>query len=387
MSKHYNDLTVFGKLQLKEFTSGSTVSNLGIDDDGFVTTGTTLVNKQDFVLTERDIDLYWSSTPISGFELTDNGDGSVTIDGGIITLRNSNNQSSQLIAYNITGSTTLTLTNNTLNYIIADYNSNNPIITFTTSIDDFNCMDRCVLYLASRWDNNIVFNSVGEQGIDSNRKLRRRFFEEEPIKRVSGLILGNSGLKVTSTSGLVYFALKRSEVNSFNTNISDTFTYFYNSGGSWIRVTGQTDLDQVNIVSGPMTNDNRWKVEYVYIIPNSPDKLYIRLADIEYNSLANAKLDKSPQNVPPELQGMGILIGRFLIRKNNGVGEVESAFEKLFVGSTVINHNDTTGLNTGDFIHLTAAEYATFLNLGSGNIDGGNASSTTIDLNIDGGGA
>jgi hypothetical protein len=334
-----------------------TASQVGAYTSG--QTDTLLDTKQDFIDTKRDIDLYWSAGSISGFGITNNGDGTVDIDAGVTILRNSASETAPLSKYAIAQTLAITLTDDSINYIYADYNSGSPILSVTTSINDFNCLDKCIIYTIARWGINLEILFTGHQSIDTNGKIRRKIFERQIFERTRGLVLGNSLLNVTTTSGDIWFGLEKHSISAFDTSATDTFTYFYDSGG-WVRTGSQTDIDEVNIVSGAMTNNNRYKVEYVYIIPDTPDKLYVSLATTQYSSLADANLDTPPISLPPELEGMGILIGRFIIRKNNGIIEIQSAFNLNFNPTLVTNHNDLANLQGGttdEYYHLTSAQH------------------------------
>lgn len=317
-------------------------------------------------LFNKDIDLYWSAGPINGFGITNNGDGTVDIDTGIAILRNAATEIAPLSKHTITPTIGLSLTDDSINYVYVDYNSGSPILSVTTSINGFNCLDKCIVYIISRrGGTNLDILFTGYQSIDANRKLRRKIFERQIFERTRGLILSNSLLNINITSGDVWFGLEKHSISAFDTSITDTFTYFYNSGG-WIRNNNQTAIDEVNIVSSAMTNNNRYKVEYVYIIPNNPDKLYVSLATTEYTSLANANLDTPPISLPPELEAMGILIGRFIIRKNNGIVETQSSFNITFNPTLVTNHNDLGNLQGGtvdEYYHLTSAQHTTLTSL------------------------
>lgn len=317
-----------------------------------------LDEKQDILISVKDHDYYWSAGSISGFGITDNLDGSISVDAGIILLRNAATEISPITKLNVLADANITLTDNSTNYIYVDYNGGIPNILSTTSINGFNCLDKCIIYVVARYGTNLEILSVGNQSVDSNRKQRIKLFERGGFERTRGLIIGNSGLKINVSDGDVWYGLEKHNISAFDTNISDTFTYFYDSGG-WVRTINQTDIDDINLASGVMTN-NHYKVEYVYVIANTPDKLYINLSDIEYNKLSDAYLDMPPNTLPPELDGLGILIGRLIILKSGGVVEINSAFDTKFVFTGVTNHEDLANLQggtLGEHYHLTQTEH------------------------------
>lgn len=330
---------------------------------------------QDTYLVERKgvmdaIDLIWSSTIVEDFDITDiGGDLIINYSGtGKMMLRESPTEDSPLRVYSVSSSlNTNVLPNNKLSYIYVDRNSGSPIISHTVNIEDFNCMDKCLIYLVTRYDStNYAHLYIGKQGVDANRKYRRKLYKREFLERVNGLILNSISLYPTLTAGDMWFGYEEFSTVDFDTTGSNTFTYAYYNGTSWVRNIGQSTLNNTVYNNGgtltTMTN-NRYKVEYVYLIPNKPDLLYVIYGDSEYTKIDDAEGSQPPTNLPPEVTGMGILVGRYIILKNSTSIITQSAFDKLFRPSGVIEHNNTGNLNTGDYLHLTGDEYNEFLNI------------------------
>ena len=100
----------------------------------------------------------WSAGLVSGATITDNGNGSVTIANGEVVLRSTDADHANLAVYFVPG-TTLTLANNDINYIYADYNANTPIYTSTTDATSINGHTETLLYVLSRDRKSTRLNS------------------------------------------------------------------------------------------------------------------------------------------------------------------------------------------------------------------------------------
>lgn len=282
--------------------------------------------------------LFWSAGAITGFALTDNMDGTINLALGTAYLRTSAVESSPLAYFEVAATVSLPMTGDALNYVYLDYNSGSPVVAASTNVADFNCLNKCILHLVQTAGTDLYYQSVIAQNVDSNRKLRRRFFETELMHRAQGLILSSTLLKPNVSAGIIYFALTKKDVAAFDTNVADTFTYVYDNAGLWTRVTAQTSIDNLKYSGGAglvtMTN-NKWKCDWLYLIPDSPDTYFIVYGDTQYNSYADASMADPPSSLPPELLGMGLLLGRYVVKKSSTTPYSESAFKTTFNSSAL----------------------------------------------------
>jgi hypothetical protein len=306
-----------------------------------------------------------SAGAVSGFSVTNNGDGTISLSSGIALLRATNNQYAPIAKYTIPAVSNLALTDNANNFVLVDYNSGTPSITVTTNSANINTQTNSIALIASRVGNVVDWQSLVGQNNDSNAKLRVRFLNQEGVKRASGVIIGFVNRNITLTSGVLFSGLIRINSPAFNTVSPDTFTYVYNNGSVWTRVTEQTQVNNTQynnagtLASMP-TND--YRVDYVYLLPNNPSKLYLVYGNTTYNSITLARSAPIPSSLPSELQVLGLLVGRQIIQKNSAtIAEVTSAFEQVFSGAGVPEHNSLAGLQGGapnDYQHFTTAEKA-----------------------------
>ncbi len=303
-----------------------------------------------------------SSGALSGFAITDNGDGTVNIATGIALLRSTNSEVGDIGSYTIPLVTNLALTDNSTNYVLVDYNGGSQTITVTIDPTTINTTTNSLLYVIARVGIVLSYVYAGGQNVDANGKLRRRFLNTEAFTRANGANISNLNRNLTLTAGLFYTGLTPMLTPSFDTSASDPFTLVYNNGSTWTRTTGQTEINNTQYnVSGTLTTmaNNKFRVDYIYVLINNPSKLYVVLGSVEYANILDARLSVIPAVLPVELQRLGVLVGRSIIEKSNTtINEIASNFDVKFASGAVTNHNDLAGLNLADYQHLTAAEKA-----------------------------
>jgi len=309
-----------------------------------------------------------SAGAIQGFTITNNGNGTVNIDEGAAYLRAINDQYAPLLKYTISAVTNLSLTDNANNFVLVDYNGGIPTLTVTTNSAIINTETNSLMAVISRVGTTLDILSLVSQNNDANAKLRIRFLNQEGIRRANGAIIGFTNRNLTLTAGTLFSGLIKINSPIFNTATTDTFTYVYNNGSIWTRLIGQTQVDNLQYNnSGVLTtmSNNRFRVDYIYLLPNNPSKLYVVYGNTTYTNITTARTAPTPSSLPTELQVLGLLVGRQIIEKNaTSISEVSSAFSDVFSGVGVPEHNALAGLQggaVGDYQHMTTAEKADIL--------------------------
>ena len=344
----------------------STVSNflsesrLAVVDDFILNSVVDKAPSQNSVFDALSVKTENSVGSLNGFAITDNGNGTVNITSGEALLRSSNSGSAPILKYLIPSVANLTLTDESNNYVLISYNSGSPIILVTTDSSTITTTTNSLIYLIAKVGNVLNYVYTGEQNVDSNGKLRRRFLNTESFARASGSIVSGINRNLTLTQGLFYSGLSPYSTPSFDTSTSGTFTLVYNNGSAWNRSPGQSQINNTQYNSAGTLNllsNNKFRVDYIYLLINNPSKLYVVLGDTEYLNIASARLSSIPLMLPAELQRLGVLVGRLIIEKDSAsINEIASSFDVKFTSSSVSNHNDLAGLNLGDYKHLTALE-------------------------------
>ena len=167
----------------------------------------------------------WSAGVISGGDITDNGNGTVSLTAGEAMLRTSASATAPLKSVTFPASNNMSLVNNATNYIWVDYNAGSPIIATSTVSSDYNCLNKCHLYTIVREGTELFILDGRQQNIDANRKQRKRFYETNPFDHVlGGTAIGNSGLdlNITVSAGAFYYSLNKVTHNAFDTSVAGT---------------------------------------------------------------------------------------------------------------------------------------------------------------------
>lgn len=312
----------------------------------------------------------WSASSVDGFGLTDNANGTVTIANGTVVLRSTNSHSSELKSYAVTGGVINTLTDNSTTFIYVDYNSGTPNIQTTLDpITDIDGRTNTPIWIVTRKGNKVHEQNLCSYTSDFAYLSSQNSFYVKGYEHIqSGSVLtgiGTANLHITA--GQFNLINKPQVHGAFDTSVSDTFIAIYKDGiGGWTETAPQTaiNLTQFDDSSGTLatlSNNNKYAVHWVFVILNSPSELMVMYGRDEYDDLAQAQNSKLPADLPPELTtySSGQLVGKIIIKKNIAVFEdIQNPFETTLVSSTASSHNHLGGLNTGDYQHLTASQYA-----------------------------
>lgn len=371
--------TITASGNVTDYWSGTkTFRNLATDVRAVVLTGLSLatnaaISASDTVLSafgklsarlEQWRTYGWSAGAVSGFEFTNNGDGTANIASGVSLLRTSVSMFSNLNEYNISAVTNQTFTDNATNYVYSDYNGGTPIISVTTDSTQINTLTTTLMYSVVRVGTSLYYNNFIGQNVDSNGKLRRRLSTIERFAYGNGAVISATNRKPALTAGVFFSGLIRLPTPAFDCNVADTFTYVYYNGSTYTRTTGQTEINNTQYVSGGVLTtmaNNRFRTDFVYLLIDNPTQLWVVMGTVEHHTLAAARSQSQPANLPPELSGLGQLVGRFIIEKSATTMDISSNFTTTFVAGSALNHNDLPNIQGGsttERYHLTAAEYA-----------------------------
>ena len=272
--------------------------------------------------------------------------------------------------YRLTGSTTsplisikwsltdilyTSLVSGNIYYIYIENVAGTPTIQFTTTastIDHVKDID-----LGFIWYNgeNLIVNSPTSLYNLSDRQ-HEAVIEMLGYTRVEGAMIGEpANLKLSLTSSEWYLGFTEFLIDTIDTNVADTFTYFHQNTGVWTEVTAQTIIDVTNYndTSSGLSalTVNRYGVHWVYL--NANGGLYVVYGTGDY-TIALAEAAATPASLPPQFAKFCKLVGKVIVQKGSAsLYAVYSPFTSEFeVGVTTV-HNDTSGLNNGDFKHLT----------------------------------
>jgi len=327
------------------------------------------------------VNLQWSSGIISGCEITDNVDGTVSISSGEASIRASSDPSSDIYIVSTPPAVNLSIADDVTSYIYLDWNSGSPVFVVGTSTSSFNCLDKCVAYVVHRYGTLMHIIDARGQNVDSNRKIRRMFMEYSRfIHADGGSIIGASGLSLTVSQGKFFFMISEQAHDSFDTSVAgsgnqNVFNLWSMDGsGGWTRSASQKAINTNLYDSGTGTlssiGDGKYGVSWVYILHDSPSTLEVVVGQQQYDSAADAIASARPSNLPSMVTGVGSLIGKVAYQKGaTSFSNVISYLEYNASGSSITSHNslsDIQGGSTGDYQHLTAAQVSNINTLSGG---------------------
>lgn len=290
-----------------------------------------------------------SAGVMSGCDITDNLDGTVSFAAGYGLIRATADETTPLYAVAISAQTNLALTDNSTNYVYFDYNAGVPNFKATTDRSIINCMDKCLAYKIYRKGTVIDVENLVGQNVDVSTKLRKLFYAfSKYIHAEGGTILSQpSSLALALTSGSFFSGIKEVEHPAFDTNVAgaaneNVFTLYYRDGlGSFTEVADSKLINTTQYDSGTGTlatlDNNKFGVSWVYLINNSPSRLAVVVGQAQYASQTEANNATPPTVIPNIIDGFGVLVGFVTYAKSGtSFSNILSAFTQRFTSSTAI---------------------------------------------------
>lgn len=279
--------------------------------------------------------------------IVDNGDGSITVGNGEYHL-STNIEGRGTENFVITGGV-FTLTNNSQNYLVADYNGGTPILKVITDVSLINETTVVPVYTAYRTGNILHFQNWDSLGLALANKVHQSIVKTQRYRRESGMGLSTYATRYISLgSGRVWVGAVPVDVSAIATS-TDNLYFFYHSGGVWTFST-QTQIpntqydDGTNLVT---LTANRYAVNWVYRGIESQKHLYITLGTGDY-TLAQAQEAIAP-SPPTQISSHAMLVGKIIIQNGTDTPiSVQSAFDTQFSTATPNAHNDLTGRDVAD---------------------------------------
>lgn len=351
----------------------------------------TIIGSPSDLLTLNDaLSHLWSATGTDGFGITDNLNGTVDIASGECLIRPTDSVHDVLVPAAVSASAGLAMTDNDTNFVYVDYNGGSPVIAVTLDPTSINVTTKVPLYVVTREGTTLTYIYVGDDGIDSVGNLRKRFFFTEKFKRVdAGSVVSETGTRnLGCTAGSFYFGTHELTHAAIDTSVTGTFEYYRLITGAWVKSDAtQFDNVQFNNISTPGSESlvniptNDYATHWVYLLPNEVStKFAVVYSQASYNNLSQAQAATVPSNLPPSIEGMGQLLGRFIARQGDANGLMETVFEAVFQSTQATVHNGLAGLQGGaadDYQHLTSAQLAKLAGYASETVWSGTTSNAT----------
>jgi len=319
--------------------------------------GATYEDIQDFINTTM------SAGRISGGEISDDGDGTVTIAAGTGFIKASDTSSiEETYFFDWAQDTTLVLINNAVNYIYIEYNAGTPRVQTTVTRSDIRLTDMFTLGRVYKENNTLHIVNTGVNLDIHIRREHERLVACRWIENASGgLVSEPAALKLKTTAGIFYVGLDKIETPEVDTSVAGTFTALYrDGGGGWTKELLQTDvnIEKYDDGSGVLANipANKYSARYVYI--DFDGHVYV-----QYGQAGDKLGDIQAELVPATsnfLNSFAILAARIIVKDGTSpLIEIAGAYEDIFQYKGITDHDDLNGV-TSDQHHpqLHAASHA-----------------------------
>lgn len=275
----------------------------------------------------------------------------------------------RLYRMSVPATSSLAVTDNTVNYIYVTWNSGSPVYAATTDRYAINFSDLVPVARVGMQSGNIEYQmpygyvAKGITSRNQDRVLKTR--GRGGIERESGLGISESPTRVVSVgSGFAWFGMRRFPLAAVTSGVGGTtFHLWYHSGGIWTSstITQYNNTQYDNGTNLATLTANRYGVNWVYrnLVTSEID---IVLGTGDY-TLAQAEASTLPA-IPEIVAAFYVLCGRIIVQKNASTAAViENVVTTTFNQSAVSSHEDLTGLQggtTGEHYHLTSAQYAAY---------------------------
>lgn len=350
-----------------------------------------------------NFNLLQSAGRLTGGNITDNGDGTVSVTAGTGLFRIADDDISQVKHGNWSASSSIAVALDTAVYIGVDYNSGSPIIVTKTSTGDWD--------LDTNFPLGSVINQAGDLYTLNNSwwvgdgltNIIERFQAEGFLERdeyVGGLIIGVTGTRnPTLTAGTLWSRLNEYEIDAVNTATGDTFDLFYRDGGtSYTKVADQTQY----AVTGNIIDDNSGTLQAIglnkyanyWVFAEADASNGGRLMFIyprnEYNTASLAEAEEVPV-FPTVWYEHGILVGRITFKQGvDAPVQVASSFSQMFSAALAADHANLSNLDyasaghtgfAGTGVDNTFTGHNIFSSLFATNASSTNATSTNLQVN------
>ena len=265
---------------------------------------------------------------------------------------------------------------NTTRYVGVQYNAGSPNVIFK-SIDTWDNDTDFPLGTVVRDETGLHYINNPQDVVNHIHVMANRSYETMPFtrdKRNGGLTLSSANGKISSTAGTFWDRLSSYDITAKDTNVSDTFDYYYRISGS---VNFTASLNQTNWNSSSFDNGNGLQplsssyYTNAWVFVDADDALAVMYGQNQYATQSDAEGENVPgrSSRPPRIKETCYYVGQIVIQSGSSTPvTVYNSYDVKSVGAAaggggggVSVHNDLTGLQggtTGEYYHLTSAEYA-----------------------------
>lgn len=316
-----------------------------------------------------------SAGKISGGDITDNGDGTIDVAAGTGLIKSSDSDIGAALLFDWSASSNIDLTDDSVNYILVQYNGGSPQIAIETDFNNIDFNTEFVIgYTYARSTTHLDFIEAGNKIPNYDTNNCQRLFLRG-IERMTGAVIAEKATRyITATAGIFYLGDCRITTSAQDTQTDEIEDYWYYNGSAWINVTGNTQIDNTNYndtTSGlTALTANRYGVHWIYMCLEGDINVLYGQGNYTKTQAEEAQI---PSSIPDYLSKYAILIGKVVIKKSASTfTSIQSALNTTFTQASPSDHNDLSNLQGGaadEYYHFDATEF--------GYLDGQNQSVLT----------
>ncbi len=330
--------TSLGPIVFTEYIPTVTAANVSIQN---ISTAAA-VNVEDFINTAN------STALVSGGVASDGGSGTIDITAGEIYIRATDSNIGELWSAEFAAVSGQALTDNSLNFIWAEYNSGAPQISVSTTPRS-DVHRNVILAVVYREGTDVHISNVHIPSSQVSQLLAKRLVFVDAYSRQSGSVTSETGTRnIAVTAGAWWLALLEVATSALDTSSAGRFSYWHQNGGTWTEVLTQAAISntQYNDISAGLANlsNNKYGVHWVYLSPES-DNYHVVYGVADY-TLTDAEEAIAPGTLPPWFNSFHVtLIAKIVIKKDASVfTTVQNPFDVQFGVGIATNHDDLGNL-------------------------------------------
>jgi len=176
----------------------------------------------------------------TGGTVSDNGNGTVTVAAGTGYIKKTDSSTGELVAFEWAENDSVSLTNNSVNYVLVKYNNGKPIIESTDDFNSINFHTEFVVGLVYREGADVKILQAGNKLPDAQIRFCTQKYLRG-IEHVSGGAIGEKATRyVTATAGIFYIGDTRIDTSAFDSSTENFEHYYYRDGaGGWSDATAK----------------------------------------------------------------------------------------------------------------------------------------------------
>jgi len=305
---------------------------------------------------------------LSGGEITDDTDGTISVAAGNGVIRATDSVVDSVLSFTwaAENGANVALVDNDLNFIYVEYNGGNPQVV-ATNVERADTQTNILLSKIFRAGTALHIDTEVKTNIANHAgSMHIRLVQTLAFARVTGGILAETGTRNFSISGGSWWeGLNPFTTNAFDSDdggAGDEFVYYYSDGASgFTEVAASDTIDNLQFDDGSGSlatlGNSRFGVHWVFLSTNSS-------VHVMYGEDSYTLVDAEDADIPaaqPELFEVGTrLVGKIIIGKSDSVyTAIESAFDTTFETASPTDHENLTNLlggAPGNHYHVTSAE-------------------------------